>query len=150
MVDYPRKDEDKWLFYYSLPCTLGDLEAFKTIRDRWPCLTSREKVLEHFLGPHNIKTKNSPVNWMHLALPYKVQGWQRTDCEQMNCQISDERLQWLPNTLISRSFGFSQLITAMEYDILPKAPLVGDLILVHSLFIVDRVTEEEVKKFLKT
>ena len=144
-IQFPKNDQDKWLFYYSLPCTGGHLAEFKKIREKLPNLTNREKVLEHFLGNHNITTKEkSPdgKNWMHLALPYLCEDYDDSGRLRFKAYSS---LSWLPNSLATRAFEAFHLDISRNYGIISEVPRAGDIVVVHGLFIVDQTVEQEVK-----
>ena len=155
-------EQDKWLYFYTLPCTGGNIllfENLKKIGEFNKYLNgdfSREKVRRYFLGEHNIKSlKKTEIieenkigeqetMGIHLLIPYRVNYILE---ESLTCTIYQPFYD-IANLTPSRIFAKS-LDTAIELEVIQEYPKQGDILLVHGDYIVDVVEEKEFKKYRK-
>jgi len=130
-------EEEKWLYLYTLPCTLGDLRAFQILKacGRFNAFLrgdfGREKVREYFLGPHNSEAWQKG-NFQHMLIQYRVEsidgGIRCTS--QISCK--------LPANLETITLDSKDIEKAREFGLVMDRKLEkGDYLFVHGGFVVD-------------
>jgi len=153
-------EQDKWLYFYTLPCTDGNTLVFEHLKKTGEFNKylkgdfSREKVREYFLIKHNEATLekinkvegnkiiSNKTMGLHLLIPYCVRSFLG---DSLACSLYQPFYD-LPN--ISKSAIFKKpLDKAIELEVIQELPKEGDVLLVHGGYIVDVVEEKDLKKY---
>lgn len=139
------KEEDRWLFLYTLPCTFGRPDVFEKLKEtgRFKDFLrenfSRDKVRGYFLGYHNgysYSRRLSDKKWLeHMLIPYKIT---RADSqiEIRICKEFSEKYE-LPNGLKQRRLSKRQKSRMRKYVLNGKGLKVEDILFMHGGFVVD-------------
>ena len=130
------EDKRKWLRQYAKPCFTKNrncLEKLPHIKDIEEFLQgdySREKVMDYFFIPHNLRTMKEEYHF-HLVIPYEVVNVAN---KGISCVLNEPFFGNLPIPLCSRFFDNASAD-------------VGKVIITHALEIVDSCSKSDLERY---
>ena len=143
-------EKHKWLRQYAKPClgkkvnSIEKLPNIKTIKDFLRGDYSREKVRDYFMTVHNLRALRNK-NYIHMLIPYFVHSF---DERGLTGIVNEPFYKELPIPLCSCFFEAEKIEQAKK-EVSLKTLKEGDIMLIHSLEIVDFCTKKDLERYDK-
>jgi len=126
------------LFNYTFPCTLGDKEEFGRLREKLGLVDATpEQVRDYLFEVHN-PLAYFKKNFMHMCVPYKIG---RGNKSELCLPFFD-----MPDSFQRETFTDGNIEDARRRGVLGDVSG-GDVLVIHSMIIVDRVSGPDLKKY---